>query len=150
MIVSLLSSLMFFYAVFFYMNNELGIFILPNIGKSMEPTLTQGDLVVFKSMDAKDLQEKKIVCLDFNEEKFIIHRIKKILDKDKFLVITKGDNNKDDDEPRLSSLAKWSYVFHVPFLGYLFLKKFLGIQLVFYVLAGNLITNLLILFKYKK
>lgn len=149
-IISLLSSLIFSYALFFYMNDNLGILILPNTGKSMEPTLVQGDLLVFRSIEVKDLEEKKIICLDFNKKRFIVHRIEEVLGDERKLILTKGDNEKYPDMPSPSIYAKWAYVFHVPLLGHLFLKKFLGIQLIFFVLAGNLIVTLLILFKYKK
>ena len=149
-IILLLSSLIFSYILFFFVNEDLGITVFPNIGKSMEPTLFHGDLIAFKSIRVKDLKEKMIVCLDFNGKRFIVHRIEKILGEEKKLILTKGDNNKNVDIPCLSVYAKWAYVFHVSFLGHLFLKKFLGIHLIFFALAINMIATLLILFKYKK
>ena len=63
-------------------------------GKSMEPVLQTGDLVVIIKESPKALKIGNVVVYERPDGEFIIHRVVKILKLgDNLIIIPKGDNN---------------------------------------------------------
>jgi signal peptidase I len=90
-------------------------------GKSMEPTLNFGDLVIFKTTTPKEVQTGNIILFD-RLGGSTVHRITEIKG---YCVYTKGDNTDPDPGCAYNITAK--YLFRIPFLGYFFLGlKFIG------------------------
>lgn len=129
-LLGLILPLIYLHNFFIYSN--FSIHILPVVGKSMEPLIYEGDLVILKKISGEKIERGEIVGIDCGK-KILIHRVCKIL-AEKF-VLTKGDNNKNEDALSLISNAKWKYVTSFPFLGYFLLVYFKNIPLISLLLA---------------
>lgn len=75
--------------------SKTNIFVLPVIGNSMSPTLSDGSqAIVSKNFTSENLQMGDIIVFNDGSE-LIIHRINKIANDEKGLYfVTKGDSNK--------------------------------------------------------
>ncbi len=118
--------------------------IQPVEGKSMEPLIQEGDLVILKKISGEKIEKGEIVGIDCGR-KIIIHRVYKILAGK--LAVTKGDNNKNEDEPVLTSNIKWECIASFPLLGYFLLVSFKGIPLISLLLAKLTFISGILLYK---
>lgn len=65
---------------------------------SMQPTLNIDDVIIVKSCDIRELNKNDIITFT-KDERTISHRIVKIIEKEKDRTfVTKGDNNKVEDD----------------------------------------------------
>ena len=109
-------------------------------GRSMEPTLHDGDLVVVRKADVKDVKIGDIIVFyePKTRSKIIIHRvIGRVEVRGQVFLRTKGDNNsKPDpwlvsDEDLIGVVVGGSRPFRLPFVGkaILFLRSPIGLFL---------------------
>lgn len=93
------------------------------MSNSMVPEFSRGDIVVIKKLSKEDIQALKkndIIEYNLNGDK-IIHRIVKIQSNNmgKLTIITKGDNNRDEDFKTVTAEQIIGLVkFKIPLLGY--------------------------------
>ncbi len=95
---------------------------------SMRPNIKVGDIVIIKKTENEKLNKNDIIIYRLSSEsERVTHRI---VDKSKDIYITKGDNNKLED----NNIVKYEniegkIIFKIPFIGKIFLKS----ENVFYV-----------------
>lgn len=105
-------------------------------GHSMDPTLKQGDAVLLEGIDRiEDIKPGLIVRID-EGKKTTIHRV---AEAKSLFVITKGDNNKKEDQIVPAYCVKWACIGRIPLLGYLYSTKIYKIPLAIYVLLFFLV-----------
>lgn len=108
---------------FFVFSPNYKIYVLE--GKSMEPYIKSGDLLIFKEGDVKP----GTVILFERGNELITHRVNATLEKNQ-IIIPQGDaNNNNPDPPIHIKNVLGIYVFHIPFLGYLSILHFFKIPL---------------------
>ncbi len=78
---------------------------------SMEPSLSEGDLVVVRRTD--ELREGQIIVYQ-EDGLLVIHRIKRLGEE---TVITQGDANNTEDDPIPRSAVKGELLFRIPGIG---------------------------------
>ena len=108
---------------------------------SMEPRISPGDMVYIKAVDIDDLELTDIVTFHQDNE-IVTHRVIGI-DKARYMISTKGDANKYNDDRKISItqvIGRVEFVF--PFIGYglMYLQSDSGIIsgtifLIFFVLS---------------
>lgn len=82
--------------IMMYLTSGIFRFISLAIGsESMTGAIDKGDVVIIDKKD-KNINEKDIIAFKQNE-KIIVHRVTKVLDKEKGIYKTKGDFNKSED-----------------------------------------------------
>lgn len=87
------------------------------VSNSMLPTFQRGEGIIYRKIDGSYYDNLKVGDIIIYEKNntYIVHRITK---KDNDLLLTKGDNNNDVDDP----VTKEQYVgivkIHLPFIGY--------------------------------
>ncbi len=132
----------------FFIYSNYNIHILPAIGKSMEPLIYEGDLVILKKILGEKIERGEIVGIDCGS-KLIMHRAYEI--KAGKLLLSKGDNNKNEDNLSLISNVKWKCIAIIPFWGYFLLIYFKGIPLISLLLAQTaFVSGMCICLVYKK
>lgn len=102
----------------------------------MQPTLNIDDVIIVKSCDIRNLNKNDIITFT-KDEKTISHRIVKIIEKEKDRTfVTKGDNNKVEDDGFVHNDQIYGKViFNIPKLG----------KIVKYVQDQNGFTNTAVL-----
>ena len=102
----------------------------------MQPTLNIDDVIIVKSCDIRKLNKNDIITFT-KDEKTISHRIVKIIEKEKDRTfVTKGDNNKVEDDGFVHNDQIYGKViFNIPKLG----------KIVKYVQDQNGFTNTAVL-----
>ncbi len=102
------------------------IFLAVVEGRSMEPLLQTGDIVVVHRVNTNDLKLNDIVVYEKNDGSLVIHRIICIRNSSNYvIIITKGDNNMFPDPPITANqvigkvLGIDGVVIKIPVLGYL-------------------------------
>ncbi len=98
---AVIDSIIFILVISFLALNLLGIVTLAVVeGRSMEPTLQTGDLVLVVKVSPEDIHVGDIIVYKKPSGTFIIHRVIKIKRvDDQFYYITQGDNNPIPDGP---------------------------------------------------
>ncbi len=98
---TVIDAVIFILVISFLVLNLLGIVTLAVVeGKSMEPTLQTGDLVLVIRVSPKDIHVGDIIVYKKLGGTFIIHRVIKIKHvDDQFYYVTQGDNNPIPDGP---------------------------------------------------
>lgn len=94
-------AVIFILVASFLVLNLLGIVTLAVVeGKSMEPTLQTGDLVLVIEVPPEDIHVGDIIVYEKPDGTFIIHRVIKVKRvDDQFYYVTQGDNNPIPDGP---------------------------------------------------
>ena len=102
------------------------VFLAVVEGRSMEPLLQTGDIVIVHRVSISDLKLNDIVVYEKNDGSLIIHRIISIRNSSNYIIIiTKGDNNMFPDPPITANqvigkvLSIGGAVIKIPVLGYL-------------------------------
>jgi len=76
------------------------VFLAVVEGRSMEPLLQTGDIVIVHRVGVRDLDLNDIIVYEKYDGSLVIHRIVSIYNKSKHIIIvTKGDNNVFPDPP---------------------------------------------------
>ena len=93
---------------------------------SMEPEISEGDLIVVKESD--ELQVNDIVVFE-DGNSLVVHRI---IELEGDSIVTKGDANNTADEPITSSLVRGKVIAWIPYVGMFvdFIKTPIGIVIV--------------------
>ena len=93
---------------------------------SMEPEISEGDLIIVKEID--ELKVGDIVVFE-DDNSLVVHRIIEIEGDS---LVTKGDANNTADEPITLSLVRGKVVVWVPYVGMIveFIKTPIGIVIV--------------------
>ncbi len=96
-----IDAVIFILVISFLVLNLLGIVTLAVVeGKSMEPTLQTGDLVLVIRVSPEDIHVGDIIVYKKPDGTFIIHRVIKVKHvDDQFYYVTQGDNNPIPDGP---------------------------------------------------
>ncbi|MBU3925981.1 signal peptidase I [Patescibacteria group bacterium] len=142
----LILSIFFFYVWFFNLNQKFEFNISAVSGNSMEPGIKNGDLAILKKTTPKEIEVGNIVAINTGPDS-LIHRVKEKLGKDGYYLITKGDNNENDDQIIATYQAEWLFLMNIPLLGYLFSINFLEKPLIFFlitmtsILSGLIVAN---------
>ena len=104
--------------------NYLG-YAYPVEGRSMLPTIREGDLVFIVPASTKEVQVGQIIVYH-RGEMCIIHRvIEKIVSDNLVLLKTKGDNNPVPDPVLVSdSMLNGVVVVHLPYFGFLAMSPY--------------------------
>jgi len=118
-----------FFLLFFALNVFFTIFfakglwgqfkIFTNVSSSMSPTIVQGDLIMTKKSSLDSYLKGDIISFysdRFEPNGIITHRI---VGAEKTLLITKGDNNTQQDAQRVNqNLIIGKVISIIPYLGY--------------------------------
>jgi signal peptidase len=116
---------------FFVLSPDYKIYALE--GKSMEPNLNNGDLLIFKR---GKVEPGAVVTFRLGNRR-ITHQVVAVLEDQ--IILTKGDANKKDiDPPARLADVEGIYYFHLPFLGYLMTVTFKNIPLGFILIIAVL------------
>lgn len=106
--------------------------------ESMKPTFDMGDVIVLRTYDGGDIDPGEIIA--FEEQGFTItHRM---VSSEGGIIRTKGDAVEDIDQWELqSSQVMGTYLFRIPYLGYLanFLRSKAGALLLIFAASAFLI-----------
>ncbi len=104
--------------------NYLG-YAYPVEGRSMLPTIREGDLVFIVPVSTKEVQVGQIVVYHRGGT-YIIHRvIEKIVNDNLVLLKTKGDNNPVPDPVLVSdNMLNGVVVVHLPYFGFLAMSPY--------------------------
>lgn len=107
--------------LFLLISFNLGLFIIKPIvilSGSMYPLFKEGDLVIVKKCNSDELSVGDV--MEYKKENYsVIHRIISISIKNgKKIIITKGDNNKDIDNPVYEEQVVGKMEFIIPYIGY--------------------------------
>ncbi len=89
-----------------------GVGVLTVLSGSMEPTLSEGDLVIIKETDT--INKNDIIVFQEGNT-LIIHRV---IDIDGDKIITQGDSNNVADAPIMMEDVKGTLAASIPLLGY--------------------------------
>jgi signal peptidase I len=84
-------------------------------GKSMEPTVHDGDLLIISHLGRENLKTGMIVAFETSEGESILHRIVTV--KENGCLVTKGDNNLVEDGEEICQV-NGILIMHIPKLGY--------------------------------
>ncbi len=86
---------------------------------SMQPTIKEGDLLVIKECDIKDITIGNIIQYQLNDYT-VVHRVIKIYqERNAIKLITKGDNNNNEDRyPVTKDNLVGCLKYRLPYLGY--------------------------------
>ncbi|MCD6428184.1 MAG: signal peptidase I [Desulfurococcales archaeon] len=105
------------------------VFLAVVEGRSMEPLLQTGDIVIVHRVSVSDLKLNDIVVYEKNDGSLVIHRIICIRNSSNYvIIITKGDNNMFPDPPITANqvigkvLGIDGVIIKIPVLGYLSLS----------------------------
>lgn len=98
---AVIDTVIFILVISFLALNLLGIVTLAVVeGKSMEPTLQTGDLVLVVKVSPENIRVGDVIVYKKPDGTFIIHRVIKIKNVDnQFYYVTQGDNNPIPDGP---------------------------------------------------
>ena len=113
-----------FFATFliFFMAGSLKYEPIAILSNSMIPTFKRGDVLVFKKLNSKEINNLKpgMIIVYQIGNKDIVHRIVKVIkNNDKVSYKTKGDNNNTSDNLIIkTSNIKGVVKFHIKYLGY--------------------------------
>ena len=113
-----------FFATFliFFMAGSLKYEPIAILSNSMIPTFKRGDVLVFKKLNSKEINNLKpgMIIVYQIGNKNIVHRIVKVIkNNDKVSYKTKGDNNNTSDNLIIkTSNIKGVVKFHIKYLGY--------------------------------
>ena len=113
-----------FFATFliFFMAGSLKYEPIAILSNSMIPTFKRGDVLVFKKLNSKEINNLKpgMIIVYQVGNKNIVHRIVKVIkNNDKVSYKTKGDNNNTSDNLIIkTSNIKGVVKFHIKYLGY--------------------------------
>ena len=153
-ILLILSLLILSYSIYGKISGKSNIFGLQLyniVTGSMEPNIRIKDVVVAVETPFEELEEEDVIV--FRRGNMIVtHRIKGFEGDN---IVTKGDNNPDEDEARVAFedvLGKMIFV--IPFLGYVtnFLNTGIGFFLVIFVPLASILVYEIFSFtkKYRK
>ncbi len=102
------------------------VFLAVVEGRSMEPLLQTGDIVIVYKVSASDLRLNDIVVYEKSDGSLVIHRIVSIRNSSNYvIIIAKGDNNMFPDPPIIANqvigkvLDVNGVAIKIPILGYL-------------------------------
>jgi|Deesub1362B_J571_1020462.scaffolds.fasta_scaffold23399_2 signal peptidase len=117
----------FSFIIVFMLLNISGITLLAVVeGRSMEPLLQTGDLVLVIRSGADGITVGDVIVYRKSDGSFIIHRVVQIKKNGNMVYfVTKGDNNRFEDPPipEESVIGKVAgvnhMVFKIPLLGYI-------------------------------
>lgn len=110
---------------------------------SMKPLLTEGDIIIVKQVEEKELKQGDVITF-YQSGEVITHRITNIEEGQIKKYITKGDNNNVEDIEKVQySDIEGKYIVDIPNIGMIF--KFLENRIVFLII----ILTILILEFYK-
>ncbi len=105
------------------------VFLAVVEGRSMEPLLQTGDIVIVHKVKINDLSLNDIIVYEKNDGSLVIHRVIGIRNKsDYIIIVTKGDNNVFPDPPIRADqvigrvLKVNGLIIKIPVLGYLSLS----------------------------
>ena len=108
------------------------------LSDSMETEISQGDLVITKNVEGKDLKENDIIAFRHTDEYAVTHRIINVIEtEDDVCFETKGDNNNTKDLNQIcSSKIEGKYIKKIPKLGsvLLFFQQPYGIAILILIL----------------
>lgn len=92
------------------------------LSNSMSPTFNRGDIVIYKKLSEKELneiQENEIIIYSYANQNISHRVIKKVKTPTSTLYITKGDNNNVADHAIIkTSQIKGVYTFNIKYLGF--------------------------------
>lgn len=100
-VASIVDAAVFVLVISFLVLNLLGVVTLAVVeGRSMEPTLQTGDLVLVIKVSPKDIHVGDVIVYRKPSGTFIIHRVIRIKSVDgQLYYVTQGDNNPIPDGP---------------------------------------------------
>ena len=108
------------------------------VSRSMESTINKNDIIIVREVDQNEINENDIISFRIGN-KIITHRIVKIENKNgEILYTTKGDNNRFEDEDKISfEQIEGKFVFKLSKCGYLmnFLKNRYFLIILFVILV---------------
>ena len=91
------------------------------LSNSMVPTFSRADVVIYKKINEKQLQEipnGSIIVYSINNQN-IVHRVVNIIKENEIMYQTKGDSNNVADRNLVKiNQIKGIYVFHIKYIGF--------------------------------
>ena len=112
--VSLILGLFVAGLVFMFFSPDYDLYVVRS--ESMKPAINMGDVVIAGPAGAGSGIKPGVIVTYESGKNLITHRV---LSNDGIILITKGDANEDPDpDPVQFSQVKSSYLFKIPYIGY--------------------------------
>lgn len=101
-------------------SNILGYKSMVVLTGSMAPKINPGDIIIDKSIKAKNIKVGDVITYKFDNETLITHRVIEVINKEGSQAYrTKGDaNNVDDGKLVTDEQLVGKYSFRIPYAGY--------------------------------